>query len=107
MNKFESEIKAGNFVTSECIDCNKIVWLPSDYCDNCFMEVNWRKVSPNGKLIEWSKKNNDIFCIAEFENSIRVIGKLDSKNVIPKPGQLIKFTNCTLNDKPKFFFIIA
>ena len=50
------------------------------------------------------KKNNDIFCIAEFENTIRVIGKLDSKNVIPKPGQLIKLTKCTLNNKPKFFF---
>ena len=107
MNKFESEIKAGNFVTSECIDCNKIVWPPSDYCDNCFMEVNWRKVSSNGKLIEWSKKNNDVFCIAEFENSIRVIGKLDSKNVIPKPGQLLKFISCSLKDKPKFFFILT
>jgi len=35
-----------------------------------------------------------------------VIGKLDSKNVIPKPGQLLKFTKCTLNDKPRFFFIL-
>ncbi len=107
MNKFESEIKTGNFVTSECIDCNKIVWPPSDYCDNCFMEVNWRRVSPNGKLIEWSKKNNSIFRIAEFENTIRVIGKLDSKNVIPKPGQLLKFISCSLKDKPKFFFILT
>ena len=107
MNKFESEIKTGNFGTSECIDCNKIVWPPSDYCDNCFMEVNWRRVSPNGKLIEWSKKNNSIFCIAEFENTIRVIGKLDSKNVIPKPGQLLKFISCSLKDKPKFFFILT
>ena len=107
MNKFESEVMAGNFVTSECIDCNKIVWPPSNYCDNCFKEVNWRKVSSNGKLIEWSKKNNDIFCIAEFENTIRVLGKLDSKNVIPKPGQLLKFISCSLKDKPKFFFILT
>ena len=107
MNKFESEVMAGNFVTSECIDCNKIVWPPSNYCDNCFKEVNWRKVSSNGKLIEWSKKNNDIFCIAEFENTIRVIGKLDTKNIIPKPGQLLKFRNCSLNDKPKFSFILT
>jgi hypothetical protein len=71
------------------------------------MEVNWRRVSPNGKLIEWSKKNNSIFCIAEFENTIRVIGKLDSKNVIPKPGQLLKFISCSLKDKPKFFFILT
>jgi len=106
MNKFESEIKAGNFVTSECTYCKKIVWPPSDYCDNCFMEVNWRKVSPNGKLIEWSKKNNDIFCIAEFENTIRVMGKLDTKNVMPKSGQLLKFIKCSLNYKPKFFFTL-
>ena len=107
MNKFESEIKTGNFVTSECSYCEKIVWPPSDYCDNCFMDVNWRKVSPNGKLIEWSKKNNDVFCIAEFENTIRVIGKLDTKNIVPKPGQLLKFRNCSLSDKPKFSFILA
>jgi uncharacterized OB-fold protein len=106
MNKFESEIKVGNFVTSECTYCKKIVWPPSDYCDNCFMEVNWRKVSPNGKLIEWSKKNNDIFCIAEFENTIRVMGKLDTKNVMLKSGQLLKFIKCSLNYKPKFFFTL-
>ena len=106
MNKFEEELRVGNFVTSECLYCAKIVWPPSAYCNNCFKNVSWRKVSPNGKLIEWSKKNNDIFCIAEFENSIRVIGKLDSKNGMPKPGQLLKFTKCALNDKPRFFFIL-
>ena len=105
MNKFETELKAGNFITSERIHCNKIIWPPSDYCDNCFEKVIWRKVSPNGKLIEWSKKDNDILCIAEFENSIRIIGKLNSKNVMPKPGQLIKFEKSTFNDKPGFFFI--
>ena len=35
MNKFETELKAGNFVTSECSYCEKIVWPPSDYCDYC------------------------------------------------------------------------
>jgi len=39
MNKFETELKAGNFVTSECSYCNRIVWPPSDYCDNCFKDV--------------------------------------------------------------------
>ena len=57
MNKFESEIKAGNFVTSECI-----MIVIKSYGHQVIiviivlMEVNWRKVSPNGKLIEWSKK---------------------------------------------------
>ena len=52
MNKFEDELKTGNFVTSECNHCNRIVWPPSNYCDNCFREVNWRKVSENGIIIE-------------------------------------------------------
>jgi len=55
MNEFETELKAGNFVTSECSYCEKIVWPPSDYCDYCFKEVNWRKVSENGTIVELSR----------------------------------------------------
>ena len=107
MNKFDEELIAGNFVTSECLHCAKIVWPPSDYCNICFRNVVWRKVSSNGKLIEWSKKENDIFCITEFENTIRIMGKLDSKNIVLKPGQLVKLTKCDLNNKHKFFFSIV
>ena len=104
MNKFEAELKAGNFVTSECTYCNKIVWPPSDYCDNCFKEVNWRKVSNNGTIIELSKKENDVFCITEFENKIRVMGKLDAEIHVARPGQVVKLTKCLFNDKNSFFF---
>tara|TARA_B100001750_G_scaffold212156_1_gene193821 strand:+ start:533 stop:859 length:327 start_codon:yes stop_codon:yes gene_type:complete len=104
MNKFESELKAGNFVTSECSHCHRIVWPPSNYCDNCFNEVNWRKVSPNGTIIELSKKENTIFCIAEFEDKIRIIGKLDAKIHTAKPGQSVKFNKCSLNGTSSFFF---
>jgi len=65
MNKFETELKAGNFVTSECSYCEKIVWPPSDYCDYCFKEVNWRKVSENGTIVELSRKENDV---SELQN---------------------------------------
>ena len=75
MNRFDDELKKGNFVTSECTNCKKIVWPPSNYCNNCFKHVNWRRISLYGKIIEWSKKDNDIFCITEFENTIRIIGK--------------------------------
>ena len=104
MNKFETELKAGNFVTSECTNCNKIVWPPSDYCDNCFKEVNWRKVSTNGTIIELSKQEDDVFCITEFENKIRVMGKLDAEIHMAKPGQIVKLTKCSFNDKNAFFF---
>ena len=90
MNKFESELKTGNFVTSECNHCNRVVWPPSDYCDNCFQKVNWRKISKNGTIIELSKKENDVFCISEFENKIRIMGKLDAQIDMVKPGQRVK-----------------
>ena len=104
MNKFEIELKAGNFVTSECSHCKKIVWPPNDYCDSCFKEVNWRKVSENGTIVELSRKESDIFCITEFENKIRVMGKLDTKITTVKPGQIVKLTKCSFNDKSGFFF---
>ena len=104
MNNFETELKAGNFVTSECSYCNRIVWPPSDYCDNCFKEVNWRKVSKIGKIIEFSKKEDDVFCITEFEGKIRIMGKLDAELHMVKPGQTVRLSKCSLNDKNSFFF---
>ena len=104
MNKFETELKIGNFVTSECHYCNRVVWPPSDYCDNCFKEVNWRKVSKNGTIIELSKKENEVFCISEFENKIRIMGKLDAEIDMVKPGQTVRLRKCLFNGKNRFFF---
>ena len=104
MNKFETELKAGNFVTSECTYCDKIVWPPSDYCNICFKEVNWRKVSESGTIVELSGKENDVFCITEFESEIRVMGKLDAEIHMARPGQTVKLTKCLFNDKNSFFF---
>ena len=104
MNKFEPELRAGNFITSECTYCNKIVWPPSDYCDSCFKEVNWRKVSKNGTIIELSRNEDDVFCITEFEDKIRVMGKLNAEIHTAKPGHTVKLTKCLFNDKNSFFF---
>ena len=104
MNKFEAELKAGNFVTSECFHCNRIVWPPSNYCDSCFKEVNWRKVSQNGIIIELSRKENKVFCITEFEDKIRVMGKLNVEIHMAKPGHTVRLSKCLLNGKNSFFF---
>ena len=104
MNRFETELMIGNFVTSECRYCDRIVWPPSNYCDSCFKEVNWRTVSENGIIIELSKKEEDVFCITEFENKIRIMGKLDAEIDMVKPGQTVKLSKCLLNGKNKFFF---
>jgi len=62
------------------------------------------KVSENGTIVELSRKENDVFCITEFENKIRVMGKLDAEIHMAKPGHTVKLTKCLFNDKNGFFF---
>jgi len=104
MNKFENELKNGKFVCSKCIDCNRLVWPPSDFCDVCFSKVIWREVSKNGKLVEFAKKNDLIFCIAEFENTIRIMGELEAGLKTPSVGQDLHLEKCNYTDKEEFFF---
>jgi len=106
MNKFESELKKGNFIISECVNCKEIVWPPSNYCNKCFGHVKWRKPSEIGKLIEFSKKENVNFCIAEFEEKIRIMGTLIGETISPKIGQGVKLEKCCLNDG-QFNFTMA
>ncbi len=99
MNKFESELERGNFVTSECSNCKEIVWPPSDFCSKCLGNVKWRDVLKNGKLLEFSIKDGKIFGIAEFENKIRVISTLKSSEIgEPKIGQDLILENCGFKD---------
>ena len=104
MNQFENELKNGKFVCSECPKCNKLVWPPSDFCNICFSKVKWRLVSKKGNLIEFSKKDDIFFCIAEFENTIRVMGELETWLKIPLVGQDLDLVKCDYTDKEKFFF---
>jgi uncharacterized protein len=104
MNQFENELKNGKFVCSECYKCNKLVWPPSNFCNICFSKVKWRQVSKKGKLIEFSKKDNTIFCIAEFENTIRIMGELKIGVQTPLVGQDLELVKCDYTDKEKFFF---
>ena len=61
----------------------------------------------DGKIIEWSKKGNEVFCIAEFEKTIQIMGKIDGDVSALKYGQMIKLTKCLLDDKHKFFFSLT
>ncbi len=103
MTRFEEELKKGKFVCGECQDCKKLVWPPSDYCNKCFEQVKWRQVLSTAKLIEFSKKDNTIFCVAEFESEIRVMGSLqtDTKPVI---GQELILVQCSYTGKEEFVF---
>lgn len=100
---FELELKKGNFIIAECIHCKKIVWPPSEFCNQCFKEVSWRKGSQEGKIIEFSKQNNEYFCLVEIENTIKIMSKLSSG--IPNTGQRVKIERCGIKDDNYYFEI--
>ena len=100
---FEYELKNGNFIIAECTNCQKIVWPPSDVCNRCFRNVSWRNSSYEGKIIEFSKQDNNYFCVVEIENEIRVIGSLSSG--IPNIGQHVRIEKCGLKDENYYFEI--
>lgn len=93
---FESELEKGNFMITECNSCKKIVWPSSAICDFCFRKTQWRKSIGEGKIIEFSKKDDLYFCIVEIENSIKIIGQLDCG--IPVIGDSVKIAECKMVD---------
>lgn len=105
MNRFEQELKNNNFVCSECLRCKKIVWPPNDYCNKCFDNVTWRQISRDAILLEYSCKNGEYFCMAEFEDQIRVIGTIQEKSGL-EIGQKLILEKCDYDKSEKFIFRI-
>ena len=104
MNKFERGLEEGNFVTSECSKCKEIVWPPTDFCSKCLGEVEWRPVQKKGRLIEFSKKDGQEFCIAEFENKIRILSTLEkNESEEPKIGQELILETCGFKNGNYYF----
>ena len=52
MNKFENELKVGNFVISQCTTCNQVVWPASDFCNICHNNTIWRNANNIGKITD-------------------------------------------------------
>jgi len=103
MNKFEQELKNNNFICSECPKCKKLVWPPSEYCNKCFGDVIWRPISRNAILLEYSCKNGEYFCMAEFEGQIRIIGAIQNVSEL-KIGDKLILEKCDYDDSEKFTF---
>lgn len=97
---FENELKNGNFVISECKNCDKIIWPPSEFCNQCLKKNLWRECSREGKIIEYSKQNEKYFCVAEIENSIRVMGEIISG--LPEVGKNVCITKFGILDNSYF-----
>lgn len=104
MTRFEDELRLGNFMCSKCTKCIHWVWPPSDFCNRCFSDVIWAQVPKHAKLVEVSRKDGTNFCIAEFENSIRVIGTIHESTSNPVPGQNLTLDHCTYDKTPRFIF---
>lgn len=100
---FESELSQGNFYIPECVKCSKIIWPPSEFCNHCFGEITIRKKISEGKIIEFSRKDEEYFCIVEFENQIRVMAKMTN---IPKIGQMVKILKTGIS-KGNYFFEVT
>ena len=95
----------GNFVISECPHCKEIVWPPSEICNRCLNENSWRECSRIGKIVEFSKKGNNYFCVAEIEHSIKLIGEIVSGT--PKTDGKVKIVSCGIDNSDYFFKMVV
>jgi uncharacterized OB-fold protein len=93
---FDSELKKGNLIVSDCINCKKITWPPSEFCNQCLKKTTWRKCSNQGKIIEFSKKNDNYFGIIEFEGSFRIMGTI--VDGIPKTDKTVEVLDCGISN---------
>jgi len=97
---FESELTKGIFSIPECKSCDKIVWPPAEFCNQCFGSVNLKKGEYEGEIIEFSRQDNEYFCLVEFEKNVRVLAKILE---IPEIGKKVKISKCGISNESYFF----
>jgi len=100
---FEKELVKGRFYIPECKVCEKLVWPPSEFCDNCNKEISLKKEEFEGKIIEFSRQNEEYFCVVEFCDSIRIMAKMMT---LPKKDQIVKISKCGIIKGSYYFHII-
>ena len=54
------------------------------------------------KLLNFSKQNNDYFCVIEFESTIKIMAKMSE---IPEIGQKVKISKCGISNEGYFFYV--
>ena len=97
---FEDEISKGNFLIPECTVCKKLVWPPTEYCNECMGKTTLKEGDFQGKILEFSKQNEDYFCVVEVEKSFRIIAKMPKE---PQIDQIVKITKCGIKEGSYFF----
>lgn len=97
---FESELEQGNFCIPECTVCKKITWPPSEFCNHCFGKVSLKRGDFEGKILEFSRQEEDYFCLVEFANTIRIMARISQT---PKVGQVVRISKCGISNGSYFF----
>ena len=100
---FETKLSEGIFCIPECNECKKIVWPPSEFCNHCFGIVSLTEGDFEAKIIEFSSKNEQYFCVVEFEKTFRIIATISKT---PNIGQSVKISKCGISDGNYFFVVI-
>ena len=93
----------GYFVFPNVLNVKKIVWPPAEFCNHCFGNVSLKEGPFVGKILEFSRLNQQDFCLVEFENMIRIMAKISQK---PKIGQIVKISKCGIVNGSYFFEVI-
>ncbi|MDF2422070.1 MAG: zinc ribbon domain-containing protein [Nitrosopumilus sp.] len=100
---FETKLNEGIFCIPECNECKKIVWPPAEFCSHCFGTVSPKEGDFEGKIIEFSSKNGQCFCVVEFEKAFRIIATISKT---PGIGQSVKISKCGISDGNYSFVVI-
>ena len=99
---FEENLTKGKFLIPKCTQCQKIVWPPSEYCNHCFGKIELKNQDFEAEIVEFSKKDEDYFCLVEIEKSFKIIAKT---NQIPTIGKNVSISKCGIKDGDYFFEI--
>ena len=97
---FESELSKGHFSIPVCDVCEKTVWPPTEFCSHCLGNVALRKGNFQGKILEFSRQNEEYFCIVEIENSFKIMAKMSQE---PHIDQIVKISKCGISEGSYFF----
>jgi len=100
---FESKLTEGKFCIPECDECKKIMWPPSETCNHCFGNVHLKEGDFEGKIIEFSRQNEQYFCMVEFEKTVRIMANISET---PEIGKSVKILKCGIKDGNYFFQVI-
>ena len=97
---FEDKLNQGIFCILRCTECKKIVWPVAEFCSHCFGSVSLHEGDFEGKVIEFSSKNGQYFCIVEIEKTFRIIATISKT---PKIGQTVRISECGISQEGYFF----